>query len=262
MCIMLDLQVFIMKLNREEVREMFYHGYENYMNHAFPDDELKPLSCEGRRIDGKNIRGTMDDTLGDYCLTLVDTLDMLIVLGDYEEFEYAVYQLLDHLNFNTDVSVNVFEVTIRVLGGLLSSHIFADELKQQYSIREGYLFDYQQNLVNELLLLESRSTQQQRIIDSCTKKISFMKDYNGELLRFAEDLGNRILPAFESSTGIPYSLINLENGKKSSIIETCLAGAGTLSLEFITLSKLTGNNIFKVCYIYYIISIIFIFTIG
>jgi hypothetical protein len=33
---------------REEVREMFYHTYDNYMEHAFPLDELKPLSCSGK----------------------------------------------------------------------------------------------------------------------------------------------------------------------------------------------------------------------
>ena len=27
---------------REEVREMFYHGYDNYLRNAFPKDELLP----------------------------------------------------------------------------------------------------------------------------------------------------------------------------------------------------------------------------
>lgn len=38
---------------------MFYHAFEGYMKHAFPHDELKPLSCIG------------EDTLGGYALTLV-----------------------------------------------------------------------------------------------------------------------------------------------------------------------------------------------
>lgn len=38
---------------------MFYHAFNGYMEHAFPRDELKPLSCEG------------EDTLGGYALTLV-----------------------------------------------------------------------------------------------------------------------------------------------------------------------------------------------
>lgn len=42
---------------------MFYHGYDAYMRHAFPRDELAPLSCSGK------------DTWGPYALTLVDCLD-------------------------------------------------------------------------------------------------------------------------------------------------------------------------------------------
>lgn len=31
---------------KEEVRELFYHGYDNYMKYAFPADELMPLRFE------------------------------------------------------------------------------------------------------------------------------------------------------------------------------------------------------------------------
>ena len=40
------------------VKEMFNHAFDNYMSHAFPKDELAPLSCNGT------------DTLGGYALTL------------------------------------------------------------------------------------------------------------------------------------------------------------------------------------------------
>jgi len=33
--------------DREQVREMFYHAYNGYMQHAFPMDELRPMSCSG-----------------------------------------------------------------------------------------------------------------------------------------------------------------------------------------------------------------------
>lgn len=32
---------------RNNVKEMFYHGYDNYLRHAYPYDELKPQSCKG-----------------------------------------------------------------------------------------------------------------------------------------------------------------------------------------------------------------------
>ena len=65
-----------MRQLREETRGMFYHAYDNYRAHAFPWDELKPLSCEGRRWDRRD-RGTLDDSLGGFSTTLVDALDML-----------------------------------------------------------------------------------------------------------------------------------------------------------------------------------------
>lgn len=36
---------------REEARRMFYWGYDNYINHAFPFDELNPINCTGRGHD-------------------------------------------------------------------------------------------------------------------------------------------------------------------------------------------------------------------
>eukprot|EP00493_Phyllostaurus_siculus_P022379 UN22711 len=37
-----------------EAKFMFYHGYDNYMTHAFPMDELNPLDCTGRGPDHDN----------------------------------------------------------------------------------------------------------------------------------------------------------------------------------------------------------------
>jgi mannosidase alpha-like ER degradation enhancer 1 len=97
--------------------------------------------------------------------------------------------------------VQVFEVTIRVLGGLLSAHIYASDS----ALLEGYKLSH----------------------------------YDGELLDLAVDLADRLLPAFNSPTGIPYPRINLKMGLLRG--ETCTAGAGSLLLEFGTLSRLTGD---------------------
>lgn len=37
-----------------ETKKMFYFGYNNYMNLAFPLDELNPLLCKGRGPDYEN----------------------------------------------------------------------------------------------------------------------------------------------------------------------------------------------------------------
>jgi mannosidase alpha-like ER degradation enhancer 2 len=65
-------------------------------------------------------------------VTLIDTLDTLVIMGNHSEFRNAVsivweYYRLDA--FDLDVNVSVFETTIRVLGGLLSAHLMAIDPK-------------------------------------------------------------------------------------------------------------------------------------
>ena len=60
-------------------------------------------------------------------LTLVDSLDLLWLIGEKGEFEKARDWVAEHLDPSRDVHVNVFEVTIRVLGGLLSAYHFSGE---------------------------------------------------------------------------------------------------------------------------------------
>ena len=57
---------------------MFYHAYDSYMAHAFPKDELLPMSCTGT------------DNFGGYALTLIDSLSTLAVLGNKTEFTRAI----------------------------------------------------------------------------------------------------------------------------------------------------------------------------
>ena len=61
---------------------MFYHGYDNYMKYAFPEDELKPLTCKPLtrdRLDPTHIE--LNDALGNYSLSLVDSLTTLAILA-------------------------------------------------------------------------------------------------------------------------------------------------------------------------------------
>ncbi|ESR33330.1 hypothetical protein CICLE_v10004553mg [Citrus x clementina] len=179
---------------RDEVREMFYHAFDGYMEHAFPLDELRPLSCEG------------EDSLGGYALTLVDSLDTLALLGDRERFTTSVEWIGKNLQFDINKTVSVFETTIRVLGGLLSAHLIASDYATGMKI----------------------------------------PSYDNQLLNLAEDLARRLLPAFDTPTGIPFGSVNLLHGvdeHESKITST--AGGGTLTLEFGVLSRLTNDPIFE-----------------
>lgn len=49
-------------------------------------------------------------------MTLVDTLDTLVIIGDYDEFEHGVKLVVDKVSFDSDIIVSVFETNIRMIG--------------------------------------------------------------------------------------------------------------------------------------------------
>ncbi|KAF6020908.1 EDEM1 [Bugula neritina] len=200
--------------SRNDARKMFQFGYDSYMKHAYPHDELNPIHCTGRGhdyTDEDNIN--INDVLGDYMLTLVDSLDTLAILGNNSEFKRAVNLVVENLSFNYGHQVQIFEVTIRMIGGLLSAHLL--------------------------------------IIDSNEPFGDLKPDfYDNELLYLAHDLASRLLPAFDGThTGIPYPRVNLLKGTHQNVCrhcinETCSAGAATLLLEFGTLSALLNDPVY------------------
>ena len=51
--------------------------------------------------------------LHSYSLTLIDALDTLAIMGNYTEFRRVARHLIDHLDFDEDINVSVFETNIR-----------------------------------------------------------------------------------------------------------------------------------------------------
>lgn len=51
-----------------------------------------------------------------FSMTLVDTLDTLVLLGDFDEFERASRMVIDTVQFDSDIVVSVFETNIRMVG--------------------------------------------------------------------------------------------------------------------------------------------------
>jgi len=190
---------------KNKTKEMIFHAFNGYMKYAFPSDELHPITCNGKDRES-NGNHSVNDVLGNYTLTLIDSLDTLAIVGDKEAFEKAVHDVINTVSFDINSIVQVFEVTIRILGGLLSAHLFA--INDDFGVK--------------------------------------LDNYNDELLDLAYDLGKRLLPAFtDSKTDIPLVRINLQTGSIKNEIGNCPAGAGTLLLEFGTLSRLTGDMRFE-----------------
>jgi mannosidase alpha-like ER degradation enhancer 2 len=164
-----------------QVKTEFLHAWNGYKRHAWAHDDLRPLT--------KTFHDWYDQPL---LMTPVDALDTMTIMGLKDEAASTRAYIVEHLSFDKDISVQNFEITIRLLGGLLSNYQFTGDKR---------------------------------------------------LLRLAEDLGNRLLPVFDSPTGLPYRFVNLRTGKVNGSVSNP-AETGTLLIEFGTLAKLTNKPIF------------------
>jgi mannosidase alpha-like ER degradation enhancer 2 len=164
-----------------EVKAEFLHAWNGYKKYAWGHDDLKPLS--------KTYRDWYAQPL---LMTPVDSLDTMIIMGFDEEAAATRAYILDNLSFDKDIDVQNFEITIRILGGLITNYQLTGDKR---------------------------------------------------FLNLADDLGRRLLPVFETPTGMPYRYVNLKTGKVRNPVSNP-AETGTLLLEFGALSKLTGNPIY------------------
>jgi mannosidase alpha-like ER degradation enhancer 2 len=160
------------------VRDAFLHAWQGYERYAWGHDELLPLS-----------RGARDWYPASFVMTPVDAFDTMLLMGLKNDAARAKALIFERLAFDRDFPVQVFEMTIRLLGGLISA---------------------------------------------------YQMDGDPRFLALARDLGERLLPAFRSPTGMPYRFVNLRTGAVSGPVSNP-AEIGTLTLEFGTLSKLTGD---------------------
>jgi hypothetical protein len=93
------------------VREAMQHAWTGYKTYASGYDALKPISKQGH-----NWYGTS------FCMTPVDAFDTFILMGLTDDAAEAKAMIFSKLSFDRDESVQLFEVSIRLLGGLLSSY--------------------------------------------------------------------------------------------------------------------------------------------
>ena len=167
-----------------EIKDEMLRSWTAYKTYAWGDDVLLPISKKGFNW--------YEESLG---ISPIDAYSTLSVMGLDEEAKDVEACALS-MDWNKDINVQVFEVNIRILGGLLAIY---DNTK------------------------------------------------NPKILEKAIDFGDRLLPAFDSATGIPYHSVNLKTGKtsgnlgegKGNIINT--AQAATYLLEFGILSYYSKN---------------------
>ncbi|MBK8491555.1 MAG: glycoside hydrolase family 47 protein [Saprospirales bacterium] len=164
-----------------QVKAETQRAWAAYKQYAWGRDVLLPIS--------KGAENWYEEPL---YISPIDAYSTLKVMGlDEEAAEIETY-IIDSVSFDKDISVKVFEVNIRVLGGLLAMY--------QYSENE-------------------------------------------QVLQKAIDFADRILPAFDSPTGVPYYSVNLKTGAVDGKVVN-VAEAGTYLLEMGVLSHFSKNPIY------------------
>ena len=164
---------------REQIKNTMKRAWDGYKRDAWGYDFLAPQSHTGKDLFG----------LG---LTIIDSLDTLLLMNMTEEFEDAKNWINTSFKMNTVVSF--FETTIRCLGSLITTYE-----------QTGDKF----------------------------------------FLQTAVKLADKLMPAFNTNSFIPRTMINLETGQCSdhswSYGYSLLADAGSVQLEFLALAFHTGN---------------------
>lgn len=162
----------------EEVRQETLRSWKAYKQYAWGHDALKPLS--------KSAKDWYEHPL---YISPIDAYSTLKLMGFEAEAKEIEDYVVDSLSWDKDIDAKVFEVDIRILGGLLSMYEMSG---------------------------------------------------NPKVLDRTVDFADRLLPAFDTPTGIPTYSVNLRTGKTSGDTVN-VAEAGTNILELGVLSYHTKD---------------------
>lgn len=201
---------FELKHYREQVKDLFNFAHENYLQKGYPYDELRPIACipKTRNFEDPDDEIT-NDVLGNFSVTLVDSLTTLAVMSDRPKFAEMVKLIEETFpnKFDIDSTVQVFETTIRIVGGLISAHLYATDP---------------------------------------SKNVYLGGEYKGSLLQLAKDMADRLLPSYLTLTGLPVPRINLRRKFDPISIEIVsennAAAMASPIFEFTMLSYLTLDS--------------------
>ena len=108
----------------ERVKAEFLHAWNGYKQYCWGHDDLKPLTKTCRDWYGTPM-----------LMTPVDSLDSLYLLGFKKEADATREYITKNLSFDKDISVQNFEIVIRILGGLVVE--LSDDRRQEAAGSRG-----------------------------------------------------------------------------------------------------------------------------
>lgn len=186
-------------------------SWDNYHVHAWGTNELKPISQ----------RGHTGSVFGSAKLgaTIVDAVDTLYIMGMEKEYQQGRDWIANYLDFDNMVSKVIYRIPIPM-------HVLHSAPSKN---KESYLFNY-----FVILIYSVRLEVKSHVLSVKHSCVSFQRvevsvfetniRFVGGLLTMyaltgdsmykdkAYNLAKKLLPAFETPTGIPYALITLNAG--------------------------------------------------
>ena len=183
----------LLSARRQKVEDAFEHAWTGYATHCRGRDSLHPVT------------DTCDDDFGGWAVTAIDALSTAIIMRK-QEIVLDILRSIESIDFGIikgGNNIQLFEVTIRHFGGMLSAW---DLLNGPYK-----------GMVRDKNLMQALYSQMVR-------------------------LGNVLSCAFDTPSGIPRNWVDpvacvTDDGSSNTV-----AGAGTLILEFTRLSDITGDQ--------------------
>ncbi|XP_057672732.1 endoplasmic reticulum mannosyl-oligosaccharide 1,2-alpha-mannosidase [Diorhabda carinulata] len=221
-------------LKQKAVADAFKHAWKGYKKFAWGHDHLKPIS------------ESYSDWFG-LGLTIVDSLDTMFIMGLEDEYREARDWVEHHLNFDINRDVNLFEVTIRVLGGLLSIYHFSKDdmfLKKAIELADRLLpcFASESGIpYSDINLFTRKPHAPKWSPDSSTSEVTTIQLEFRDLSRitgdpkyeYAVDRVSRIIHKLEKKDGLVPIFINANTGQFRSYATITLGARGDSYYEYL-----------------------------
>ncbi|PVF95472.1 glycoside hydrolase [Serendipita vermifera] len=205
-------KIIVDREKRNAVFRAFKHAWFGYERDAYGSDEYHPISKTGTNLTSTGVG-----------YTIIDTLDTILLFSLSEDgaslgpsYRRARKWLKEQHTFDIDGEYNTFELTIRLLGGLLSAH----------------WTEYEIGITPGMQVTNDES-------DYDPSDLLYLKK--------AVDLAERLSSAFDPRSGLPLSNVNLKkrvgsvSDQEDGLVST--AEVGTIQLEFKYLSYLLANQL-------------------
>lgn len=117
----------------ERIKQEIRDSWGAYRQYAWGHDELCPNTLRHKDWGGSRGKG-----LG---LTAADSLSTLWLAGLHDEFDEGVKLVTQFIDYDQDISVSVFETTIRIVGGILSAYELNDESNEELLATAVYVMN-------------------------------------------------------------------------------------------------------------------------